>query len=93
MRESIRRELWTWVQYLAIGCLANLGALLWYIARNSPGPGVDFSWLVIMRQWLSSYFAAWLVLFTLFSLMRVLMLFFSAVKTRDRELSISKRSW
>jgi len=93
MRESIRQELWTWVQYLVIGCLANLGALLWYVVRSSPGPGVDFSWLAVMRQWASTYFGAWLVLFTLFSLIRVLMLFFSAVKRRDRELSISKRSW
>jgi len=93
MRESIRRKLWAWVQYLVIGCLANLGALLWYINRNSPGPGVDFSWLAVVRQWSSSYFAAWLVLFTLLSLIQVLILFFSAVRGRDRELSISKRSW
>ena len=93
MRESIRRELWTWGQYLVIGCLANLGALLWYIFRSIREPGVDFSWLGVMRQWSSSYFAAWLVLFTLFSLVRILFLFLSAVKMRDRELSISRRSW
>ena len=97
MRESVRRELVIWAQYLAVGSLATLGALSWHVGSVNRGSGPPVRWAdlmpEIMGSWLTTYLVPWLVLFTVFSLIRIVILFFLTVKARDREQTISRRSW
>jgi len=93
MRESVKRELLTWAQYLTIGSLANISALFWQIGRVNWGSDNPLRWAGVIRQWSETYFVPWLVFFTVLSLIRVIILFFLAMMARDREQSISRRSW
>ena len=78
MRNRVTYEIWTGVQYLLIGIIAEIAVARW--VRRDGGD--------VMRQ-----VAAWFLIATALSLVRFAIIVIASLLRRDQWQTISRRNW
>lgn len=77
MRNRAKFELWTGLQYLVIGLVAEVAVIRWFRRDGDP-----------FRQ-----LAAWFVIASALSLIRFAILLLAGALRRDQWQTISRRNW